>query len=301
MKPHFFQSLFNGMHWLKLHTRQSPRAINSFVKGCMACTVALTFMLASAKEPAPVRDCCGDENFVYRPSTERIKITNSAELNKQLADAPQKPEELARLRKAIEVGNYVLQAYVNKDLFHAGSDQEPPEIREGWLKYYAPYIGMDLPAIDKLGHQQMYEHKDGGFYAGVSKNPRHNRMVCPFARLRDITLKPDKALLTYEFIHIARHAGLHTGAGVADHPLELNDKGKVGVYRIALNRDFQYVPGDPDTPDWWFMETTNEFKEQLRWRLRLQTNEELKPKFRDLLTQITNAEKVCLQKELFAK
>jgi hypothetical protein len=199
------------------------------------------------------------------------------------------------LAKAIKNGNYVLQAYVNKDLFNYGSAQEPPEIREGWEKYYAPYISVGTKEIDEI-----YKNRSPNCcYAGVSKDPRHNRMVCPAAHLASVNVQPQKTLLTYQFVQIARHAGLQTGIGVVDHPLELADKGKIKTFSIALNKDFKYVPNDPETPDWWSPFTTKAFKYQLHFRLGSNVYPELKPKLRELLTQITEAEKVCQQKNLF--
>jgi hypothetical protein len=87
--------------------------------------------LTVAKEPPAVRDCCGDENYVYRPSADRIPISNSPSLNKRLSELQAKPNELDQLRKTIKAGNYVLQAYVNQDLFSLGSENHPPQVAEG--------------------------------------------------------------------------------------------------------------------------------------------------------------------------
>jgi hypothetical protein len=124
--------------------------------------------LTSAKEPPAVRDCCGDENYVYRPSADRIPITNSPSLNKRLSELQAKPNELGQLRKAIKAGNYVLQAYVNQDLFSLGSENHPPQVAEGWMKYYSPYIAMTAEEFGELNYERLYKN----LYAGVSKDPR---------------------------------------------------------------------------------------------------------------------------------
>jgi hypothetical protein len=257
----------------------------------MGLMLAFTSTLSAAKESPPVRDCCGDENYVYHPSTERIKITNSAEVTKQIATSRKNANESARLTKAIEVGSSVLQARVNGDLFRIGYEQDPPEIREGWQKHYAPYISVDAPELLRILEAPLSERR-------VSKNLAPGGMACPFARLEKVEALPNKTLLTYQFVHIARSAGMFKGIGIVDYPLELADKGKIGTYRIALNREFKYVPNDPDT-DWWTAYTTKAFKEQLHFRLSSNVYPEKKPKLRELLTEITDAEKVCQQKNLF--
>jgi hypothetical protein len=268
-----------------------------------ASVIALALLCAGtqAKEPPPVRDCCGDENYVYRPSKERIKISNSPEVDKQLAAFKAQPQELARMRAAIKAGNYVLQAHVNRDLYRMGSEQEPPEIREGWLKYYGPYVAMEAEQIKKLHYERSYDGK----YADISKNPRHNRMVCPFARLKAVSIKTDKALLTYQFVHIARTAALSAGLGIVNHPLEFADKGKVANYRMALTTDNKYAPDDPQARDWWYAYTTSGFKETVSRNLKRLTKESVDPdqkfipKLRELQSQITAAEAICNKPQPF--
>lgn len=242
-----------------------------------------------------VQNCCGDDNYVYRPSKDRIKISNGPEVVKQISKARHTPEESAKLHKAIKNGNYVMQAYVNKDLFNFGSDQEPPEILEGWSKYYSGYISMSSKQL----LEYLKTRSPNCCYAGVSKDPRHGKMVCPMAILSGVEIRPQKILMSYQFIHIARHAAMGTGVGVIDHPLELAENGKVGTFRIALNNEFKYVPNDPETPDWWSVNTTKDFKNHLRRRLGGNFYEDLKPQFRVLLKQIIEAEKICSNKNLF--
>jgi len=74
------------------------------------CICACNFALA--KEPPAVRDHLGDKSYVYRPSTDRITITNSPNLKNQLIQLQANPNELRQLRKAIKAGNYVLHLYV---------------------------------------------------------------------------------------------------------------------------------------------------------------------------------------------
>jgi len=251
--------------------------------------------LALAKEPPVLRDCCGGENYVYRPSSERIPISNSPNLNKQLSLLQAKPKEQDQLRKAIKAGNYVLQAYVNQDLFSMGSENHPPQIAEGWLKYYAPYVAVSVEEFQQI----LRKESPDCCYGGVSKDPRHGRLVCPFARLDSAKVLHDKTILTYQFIHIARHPGLGTGIGVIKYPLELADNGKVGNFEIAVNSNFKYIPNDPDTIDWWSMQTTRGLKEQVMLRLSGNVYEDLKPKLRELQTELHNAEQICHQKNLF--
>ena len=252
--------------------------------------------LAVAKEPLAVRDCCGDENYVYRPSTERISITNSQTLNKQLSQLQAKPSEQAQLRKAIKAGNYVLQAYVNKDLFNWGSDQEPPEIKTGWLKYYAPYVSVDTDEFELI----LKKRSPDCCYGGVSKDPRHGRLVCPFARLDSAKVLPHKTILTYQFIHIARHPAIH-GFDPAKYPLELNDRGKVGAFSIALNNDLKFVPNDPDTLEWWSMVTTKGFNERIKKEIssKNKSDKPYIPKYKKFQAELSNAEQICQQKNLF--
>ena len=251
--------------------------------------------LTAAKEPPAVRDCCGGENYVYRPSADRIPITNSPSLNKRLSELQAKPNELGQLRKAIKAGNYVLQAYVNKDLFRWGYAQDPQEIREGWLKYYAASVSVGPDEFEKiLTDRQLPDC----CYAGVSKDPRHYRLVCPFTRLDSVNVLPNKTILTYQFIHIARHPTMG-GLDPAKYPLELNDMGKVGAFSIALNKDLKFVPNDPDAPDWWAMFTTKGFKEKIQFRLESNFNEKRKPALHELQKNIIKAEQICQQKNLF--
>jgi hypothetical protein len=252
--------------------------------------------LTSAKEPPAVRDCCGDENYVYRPSADRIPITNSPNLNKRLSELQAKPNELDQLRKTIKAGNYVLQAYVNKDLFRWGSDQEPPEIKEGWLKYYAPYVAVGTDEFEQI----LKKRSPDCCYAGVSKDPRHGRLVCPFARLNSVNVLSNKTILTYQFIHIARHRSIH-GFDPAKYPLELNDIGKVGAFSIALNKDLKFVPNDPDTPDWWSMVTTKGFKDRVKNEVdsKNKSDQPHIPKYKKLQAELIEAEQICQQKNLF--
>jgi len=251
--------------------------------------------LALAKEPPAVRDHFGDKSYVYRPSTDRIAIANGPNLNKQLTQLQGNPNELSQLRNAIKAGNYVLQAYVNQDLFSMGSENHPPQIAEGWQKYYAPFMAMTAEEFQQI----LKKESPDCCYGGVSKDPRHGRLVCPFARLDSAKVLPHKTILTYQFIHIARHPGLGTGISVIKYPLELAEKGKVGQFEIAMNRDFKYLPNDPDTLEWWSMQTTRGLKEQIKLRLSGNVYEDLKPKLRDLQTELTNAEQICQQKNLF--
>ena len=269
----------------------------SLVRGIHVCLCFLVAAcnMAFAKEPPAVRDHLGDKSYVYRPSTDRITVTNSPNLNKQLSQLQANPKEQDQLRKAIKAGNYVLQAYVNQDLFSLGSENHPPQIEEGWLKYYAPYVAMSEEEFGELNYERLYKN----LYGGVSKDPRHGRLVCPFARLDSAKVLPHKTILTYQFIHIARHPGLGTGISVIKYPLELAEQGKVGQFEIAMNPDFKYVPNDPDTLEWWSMQTTRGLKEQIKLRLSGNVYEDLKPKLRDLQTELTNAEQICQQKNLF--
>lgn len=280
---------------LACQTKPGLLAMKRFVLIASGIVLALLCAGTYAKEPPPVRDCCGDENYVYRPSKERIKIVNSPEVDKQLTSLKAQPQELARMRTAIKAANYVLQAHVNQDLYRMGSDQEPPAIREGWLKYYGPFVAMEAEQFKILDDERSYD----GMYADVSKNPRHNRMVCPFARLQAVSIKPDKTLLTYQFVHVARSAALSAGLGVVNHPLEFADKGKVANYRIALTTDNKYAPDDSEARDWWYAYTTNGFKETVSRNLKrllkesVDPDQKFIPKLRELQSQITTAETVC--------
>lgn len=274
------------------HSAQRLRILCSLASVIIGLLLAFVSPHSWAKEALPVRDCCGDENYVYHPSTERIKITNSAEVTKQIATSRENTDESVRLGKAIKLGNLVLQARINSDLFRIGYEQDPPEIREGWRKHYAPYISVDAPELLRILEAPLSERR-------VSKNLAPGGMVCPFARLDKVEVLPNKTFLTYQFVHIARSAGMFKGIGIVDYPLELVDKGKIGTYRIALNREFKYVPNDPDT-DWWTAYTTKAFKESLTRHIKSNygPDQQYKPKLRELLTQITDAEKVCNQKNL---
>ena len=100
--------------------------------------VLLFALTAHAK---PVTDCCASGEDVYEPSTLRIKITQSPELTKQLASLKSKPAELAKMRKAISVGNKLIQGHVNGDLYvyHLPWTMYPPPstvYEDGWKKNF---------------------------------------------------------------------------------------------------------------------------------------------------------------------
>lgn len=258
----------------------------------------LGVLFAQAK---PTVDCCASGEDVYEPSPLRIKIKQSPELTKQLAALKNKPPELAKMRKAISVGNKLIQGHVNGDLYVYNlpwTMYPPPSTvyEDGWKKNFGYMVSVSVEEFREFHEKRL---KDS--YNKYSTSTRYHHLICPFSELTSVVTKDEKTYLSYRFIHIARPNTV-TSHMLDESTLDLSRSGKVQTKNIVLDADFKLLPFNDSGVDGWYVGKwgIKVYKRDLRGREQGDGSlEKNKPNLRKLLAQITEAEKVCAKPNPF--
>lgn len=258
-----------------------------------------TLFAATMAHAKPVVDCCASGEDVYEPSQLRIKITHSPELTKQLASLKSKPAELAKMRKAISVGNKLIQGHVNKDLYQYGWEDMPRESalqEEGWQKHFGALVAVPMQEF------RAFNSKRGLNESVDVRVARSLHLLCSYSQLNSIQASNDKFYLTYRFVHIAR-PNTSVAHLLDTSTLDTSQNGKIQTLKIVMNNDFKFLPFESIDSNWWSTYTwgINVYKRDLRGReqTNLKLTEPHKPNLRKLLAQITEAEKICTKPNPF--